>query len=218
MGNVNLMTDRAIQQLRKQQCGLVYTVLNEMYVDPRIRENTDIFIRCQDTALNPGGLQAHKPQGHNFEWMIYPMSARMMGNGNTYRDTGQAIGPISVPMREFWGMIDTLERQAVGQTSYGKIEKPLINIPIKDTPEIQADKYRWAWVDKKIDAFYKLHGAEGDEIEISSKDLKYEFGVADTQWGYVVRLIKERIPGIETRGRASSRYPTKFIIPNRVLQ
>src|SRR3989304_4249146 len=48
--NVNLGTDTLVQQLRKFQCGLTYTVIDEMFVDKRIRDNTDIFIVCKETA------------------------------------------------------------------------------------------------------------------------------------------------------------------------
>lgn len=213
--NVNLYTDRAVQQLRKLQCGLVYTVLNEMYVDPRIRENTDVFIKCQDVAFNPGNLVGKMEQGHVFEWLLYPISTRLAGNGQTYLQTHKPIGPIQITMHDSWGVIDTYERQAVGQQKYSEMKK-LMPVEMAEDPVVLEDRDRWGWLDEFMREFYERHATDGDVIEISAKDLRAEMGIEKKYFGATINQLCERIKGIEGIGGAG--YTTrKYKIPNRVL-
>lgn len=218
MANVNLSTDKAVQQLRKMQCGLIYTVLNEMYVDNRVRENTDIFIRCCDVAFKPPNLQAKMQQGVVFEWMIYAMSPKLTGIGNTYADTGKAIGPVKMPMKDLWGIIDTYERQGSGNLKYGSVEKSpdyLLPVQMKEDPKVVEEKSKYAWIDEKIKLFYEKHASDGREIEINTNELREEFGVEPEKWGTVVRMLRRRIPDIQSRGQGFDKR--KYIIPNRIL-
>jgi len=214
--NVNLMTDRAIQQLRKLQCGLIYTVLNEMYVDNRIRENTDLFIRCSDVAFKPENLRQKMKQGVEFEWLLYPMSTRLFGIGRTYPETGKAIGPIPMTMGHLWGSIDTLERQAVGKTKYTDT-KELIQLQINEDPKVLQDRNKWGWLDERLNKFYEKHAKDGDTIEISSNELRNELGVEKPQWPYVVSKLYDKIPDMDSKGNGSRSSPTRFSIPNRIL-
>lgn len=214
--NVNLMTDRAIQQLRKMQCGLVYTVLNEMYVDTRIRENTDIFIRCSDVAFNPLNLQGRMEQGVVFEWLLYAMSTKFAGNGMTYADTHKPIGPIKMQLKHIWNAIDTMERQAAGMTKYTET-KSLIPLHLPEDPVVVQDRDRWGWLDERLTKFYENHADDGDFIEILGSQFRAELGVPEGLWGTTVSKIKKRIKNIEVKGRGSGRYPTFYIIPNKVL-
>lgn len=214
--NINLITDRAIQQLRKMKSALIYTVINEMYVDNRIRDNTDIFIRCYDTAFKPKNICAGMEQGVTFEWYLYPMTARFAGHGNTYNETHRAIGPIPLNLKPYWGVIDTYEKQARGQIRY--TQPVLSGVPLSGdegsgTGSARSD--RWAWLDKKIDDFYAHHAGEGDTIEILSDDMRREFGVEENLWPTVVKKLraKPRCRGMEKVGRD----PTRFKIPNRAL-
>lgn len=219
IANVNLMTDRAIQQLRKLQSGLIYTVLNEMYVDPRIRENTDVFIKCSDTAFNPGSLKDRKPQGREFEWMIYGMHEKFTGNGKTYNDTHKAEGPIPVELGDLWGSIDTYERQAVGQSKYGGTQpKHLVDLKLQDTPDIKQEKDKYALADELIDTFFSLHQNDGNEIKITSPELRNELNVPEQGWNVFVREhIRRRLPDMQTIP-ARQGMPTTYIFKNRILQ
>jgi len=220
--NVNLMTDRAIQQLRKLQCGLIYTVLSEMYVDTRIRENTDIFIRCSDVAFKPENLRQKMRQGVQFEWMIYPMSSKLFGIGQTYADTNRPIGPIPVTLGYLWDSIDTYERQAAGRTQYTDPKK-LMPLQMKEDPKDVEGKNRWTWLHESLNTFYSKHVTDGDFIEINSEDWRIELGVSEESWARVIRKfygqidsnVGPRIPGLERRGRTGK--AGKFIVPNRVL-
>jgi len=213
--NVNLMTDRAIQQLRKLQCGLVYTVLNEMYVDSRIRENTDVFIRCSDVAFNPMNMMSRMKQGVEFGWKVYAMSSKLEGNGKTYAETHRTQD-FNITMGDMWGIIDTYERQAIGATKYTETKK-LIPLQMGEDPVVVKDRDKWGWLDKNLTRFFERHAEEGDVIEISSSELRQELGVEKGQWGYVVSKLYERLPDMEGTGKGTRANPTKFKLNNRVL-
>jgi len=209
--NVNLMTDRAIQQLRKMQCGLIYTVLNEMYVDTRIRENTDVFIKCSDIAFKGENLQGRMGQGVVFEWLIYPMVSKVFGDDFVYGKTHRPLGPFKIQLKHLWGVIDTMERQAVGATKYAGVKTM---IPI-ETPVEKEDK--WSFLDERIENFYINHAADGDYITIGSHEFREELGIDPRVWGTAMREIKKRITDIESGGRGSSKHPTYYGFPNRLV-
>ena len=214
--NVNLMTDRAIQQLRKMQCGLVYTVLSEMYVDTRIRENTDIFIRCSDVAFNPLNLQGRMEQGIVFEWLLYAMSTKFAGNGMTYADTKKPIGPIKMQLKHVWDAIDTMERQAAGMTKYTET-KSLIPLHLPEDPVVVQNRDKWGWLDERLTKFYENHATDGDFIEILSNDFRAELGVPKDQWGFVTAKLYDKLPDMESKGKGNRSSPKIFTLPNKVL-
>ncbi len=216
VANVNLLTDRAIQQLRKLQSGLIYTVINEMYVDVRIRENTDIFIKCSDVAFKPDNLRQSMPQGHVFEWMVYPMSQRVAGIGNTYADTKKPIGPIQITMRDQWDMIDTYERQAQGRLKYTD-SRELEHVHVKQDPAVVTERDRWGWLDGRISQFFAGHAGDGPVIELTSQEFAHEIGVSMEDWPAVVKQVYKRLPSVDVRRGAGRGRPTKYIIPNREL-
>jgi hypothetical protein len=119
MSNTNLYMDRVAQQLRKYQNSLIYTVINEMFVDSRIRELTDIFIRCEDTALSMEGLAAKKPTGVDFKWTIYPMSGYMLGRERSYYVTKKPLPPVYLHFEPWRGIYNDKLAQAQGKMKYG---------------------------------------------------------------------------------------------------
>lgn len=216
--NVNLKTDTAIQQLRKMQCGLIYTVLNEAYVDVRIRENTDVFIRCFDVAMKPGNLSKRMTQGVTFEWLIYAMSPKLCGYGNTYTDTGKPFGPYTVTLKHMWNVIDTFEKQAKGGSKYGNFEKEkqLVPLDIGEDVEVVEQRSRWGWLDERLLKFLKKHKKDGDVIQITSQDFAHELGVEKTSWPPVVAQIYNRLPNMYDSGRGWK--GKKYYIPNTLTE
>ena len=166
MSNQNLEATDVGQQLRKLQSALIYTSIHEMFVESRIRDMTDLFIKTMDTALTPQGLAAKKKPGLEFEWSIYPMSRKL--TGERYQDTKQVL-KATIKGHRWWGAIDTLQRQdrkkykiPIGETEEG------INMEmtIGANPAIEAARSKWGWL---YDAIKQLHD-EG-YAEISNWDL-----------------------------------------------
>lgn len=219
VANVNLMTDRAIQQLRKLQCGLIYTVLSELYVDVRIRENTDVFIKCLDVAMKPNNLAQRMEQGVVFEWLVYPMSPKVAGVGNTFDDTHRPLGPIRMVLKPLWHAIDTMERQAQGRTSYTdkKQTQGLLPVDMKEDPQNVAERDKWGWLDAKLKIFMDKHINDGEVIEITSREFAQEISVDMDDWPTVVKQIYRRLPNMDTTRGYGRGKPTKYTIPNAAL-
>lgn len=211
MSNKNLSTDNAVQLIRHLESGLVYTVINEMYVDGRVRENTDIFVKCLDVALKPDNLKAKMKQGQVFEWYIYAMTAKVAGYGNTYNDTRKPIGPIQIVLREMWDAYDTLEMPDERK------EISLAPVNMTEDPVVTAEHDKWGWLDAAISRFYDNHAGDGDIIEIKSSDLRRELGVKEEAWPHVAAKVKERIADIQTLGKGGVLNPIKYRIPQRLL-
>ena len=209
MSNQNIEATDVGQQLRKLQSALIYTSIHEMFVESRIRDMTDIFIKTMDTALTPQGLVAKKKPGLEFEWALYPMSRKL--TGERYQDTKQVL-KATIKGHRWWGAIDTLQRQdrkkykvPIGETGEADMEMTLT-----ESPAMVAAKSKWGWL---YDAIKVLHD-EG-YTEIHSKEL-WEYlqlrergissGVVGDQLPYMgVRIIRRaprqmggQIYGIDT--------------------
>lgn len=109
MSGQNLMADDVGQQLRKLKMPLVYNCINEMFVDSRIRDLTDLFIHTSDTALTRLGLSRQQQQGLEFAWYLYPMTPKI--TGEKYADTRQRLGPYYIRGKPLWGLVETFKRQ-----------------------------------------------------------------------------------------------------------
>jgi len=118
MTNRNLTFNKLLQQLRKKTLNLIYTVQHEMWVDDRLRFQTDVFIRCQDILLKPGGLSLPYEFGTYCDWTIFDMSG-YLGSGSYY-DTGKPHSTKRFYGRRWWNTFDTLEVQGEDEETYGK--------------------------------------------------------------------------------------------------
>lgn len=110
--NVNFFFNQADQQLRKERDGLIYTCIDEMWVDYRLRDMTDIFIRCEDVALTGDGLRAKKPEGVDIKWTVFPMTS--MYNGRPYNKYHEA-DVFYFKASPYWGIVDTFYKQSTGE-------------------------------------------------------------------------------------------------------
>lgn len=222
MTNVNLAVDNSMQQLRKMQCGMIYTCINEAYVDVRIRENTDLFISCKDVAYKPKNMLNRMPPGVTFSWKAFPMSDRVLGIGRTYSNTGKALGPYNITLKDWWGSFDTYQKQAVGNRKYSQINMTSgesmgqdMRVDIQEDVDTILYRKQWGWLDESLDKFLKRHKKDGSVIEITSQDFAQELNVAPDKWGSVVAQIYRRLPDMSDNGREGFRR-RKYIIPNMV--
>lgn len=152
MSNQNLQSDDVGQMLRKLECGLIYTCIHEMFVDVRIRDMTDIFIKTSDTALSPEGLNRRQRQGLEFEWIIYPMTRKL--TGRRYADTGQTLDPVYIKGQPFWGAIDSLEMQKRKKYSVKVGQGESMSMEMKESHQVLEARSQWGWL---YDEIQKLH-------------------------------------------------------------
>lgn len=164
MSSQNLAADDVGQQLRKLNSGLIYTCIHEMFVDWRIRDMTDIFITCRDTALSPEGLQRRQTPGEEISWQIMPMSRRL--TGEKYSETGESLGPYYLRLRQFWNIINTWQRQSRTLTA-GRVKAGELNI--LESPIVVAHKGKWAWL---MDKLVGLHNAGFTSVSEQELDVE----------------------------------------------
>ena len=116
--NRNIGFSTVMQMLRKKKLNLVYTVIDEMWIDPRLRELTSIFIKCRDLALKPGPNFLAYDLGSYVEWTVYDMIG-ILGKG-AYADTHEAHGQYCFDARRFWNSYDTDKVQGDEEEYYGE--------------------------------------------------------------------------------------------------
>lgn len=176
MTNTNVLTNDVWQQIRKWETPLFcYTVIDEMFIDNQLRSLTDIFIKCEDTALSVDGLSAHKALGKDIKWVIYPMSAYLAGRENSYKVTQRSMPPVYFHLDRLLGIYDHKKMQAAGKVKYGidfkrKDESKSFAAEMEvDTGKQDKEYNRWQWFFDRMPAIYKQLKAEGVKVVDKAK-------------------------------------------------
>lgn len=210
--NLNLNTNKVGQELRHLEAALIYTVINEYWVDNRIRDLTDIFVKTQDTALDAENLEMRKRPGETARLMLYAMSRKL--TGNTYNKTNEAYGPFYIHVRDMWEAYFTHQIQASQALKYGIDMKPDmgINVEMESTPEHRRVVDEWGWLNKIADDLINR-----DDHFIPAEDFYYHPEVLKRQMGK--RELTEKlgllVPGLRTETKKINGYrQTVYIVPD----
>jgi hypothetical protein len=171
MSNTNVDFNIVCQQLRKFKLSLIYSVIDEMFIDSELRSLTSIFIKSEDIALSSDGLESHKQPGSTFKWTIYPMDGWMNGIENSYAVTHKPLAPWYFHFHRLRGIYDTNLYQKSGKYSMSTKEKNKsfgINNPgsmvvpdFTESPDSASQFNEWGWLEQKI---IQLRDMEVDEI------------------------------------------------------
>jgi hypothetical protein len=176
MSNTNLFMDRVAQQLRKYQNSLIYTVINEMFIDSRMRELTDIFIRSEDVALSVEGLKNRKQPGIDFKWTIYPMSGYLCGRENSYYITKKPLPPVYLHFEPWRGIYDDKLAQAVGKTKYGieltgrDGDAMQTTVQITQSPDLTSNASQWQWLEDMVNQKMATFDEDGNRRRFIRED------------------------------------------------
>lgn len=152
MSNTNVDFNTVVQELRKFHTSMGYSVIDEMFIDPQLRTLTDIFIKCEDTALSVAGLEERKPTGVDFKWTIYPMSGYLVGRENSYYATKKALPPVYFHFRPWRGVYNTDKFQRKGKYSMTAREKDKAmqaTITTEESEEVRQTYNKWGWLEEK---------------------------------------------------------------------
>jgi hypothetical protein len=150
MTNTNVDFNTVVQELRKFKSSLIYTVIDEMFIDSQLRTLTDVFIKSEDTALSCEGLDSRKPTGLDFKWMIYPMSGYLVGRENSYPVTKHPLTPCFFHFGIFRGIYNTDLFQRKGKYSKNAREQKMeATIETSPSPEVVARFEKWAWLEER---------------------------------------------------------------------
>ena len=169
MSNQNLEADDIGQQLRKLESPFIYTCISEMFVDVRIRDLTDIFIKTEDTALSPLGLARRQQQGIEFQWYLYPMTRKL--TGERYSDTKQRLGPYFLRGKRLWGLIDTNQRQ-----ERKKLKELEIEARFDKSDETEAFNRKYGWIGEEL-----IQLAASGKTTLSNIEIRQLFPGVDKQ-------------------------------------
>jgi len=201
MSNTNLFMDRVAQQLRKYQNSMIYTVINEMFIDPRIRELTDIFIRCEDMALSREGLNHHKQPGIDFKWTVYPMSGYLCGRENSYYVTKKPLPPAYLHFEPWRGIYDDKYAQAVGKMKYGfqLTDKHggtmQMGMQTAQSSGLKKAVDQWRWVEDMVNQRMAIIEEDGKQRRFVRQDevMSYpeikEHGLSKTEVSHLLREL-----------------------------
>ena len=209
--NANFYFNQVDQQLRKDKNGLIWTSIHEMWVDSRVREVTDIMIKCYDTALSPEGIESQKPRGVNIELWVYPMTRYL--TGRTWTQHGEKYGPIYFNAKRWWGIFDTYQKQATGK-KYAKGLNELLGEndgagQAQTGTIVYQEYYRWGWL---YDIIQGLKESGLKEIQASDFfDLIGDYARQFDKSQIGVQLTKM---GIQRKGYGSRTSPLRYIIPD----
>lgn len=152
MANTNVDFNIVIQQLRKFGTSLIYTVIDEMFIDPQLRTLTDVFIKSEETALSAEGLLLKKQPGFDFKWLIYPMSGYLVGREKSYYVTKKPLPPVYFHFGLFRGIYDDKQFQRKGiYTTSMKGDKGEISADISAEPDVELaeEANKWGWLEEK---------------------------------------------------------------------
>lgn len=192
--NVNFFFNQVDQQMRKDGMGLIYTCIDEMWVDYRLRDMTDIFIRCEDMALTEDGLKAKKPEGVDIRWTVFPMTS--MYNGRPYPKYHEA-DIFYFKALPYWGIVDTFYKQSTGE-KYA--------VDIFDESEQSEQKATAMSIVKGIkDQGYKTYPAD-DLIDLVMERVDVS-----------PQKVRNILRNIGMRREGSRHHPGDYVIPSFTL-
>lgn len=170
MTNTNLFSNRLAQEMRHLQSAMIFTSVNEMYVDGRLRELTDCFIRCEDTCNTRDGIARGKPMGIDFKWSVYFMTSCF--TGETYAQTHKPSGEYFFHFKPFRGIYSDKEYQGQGMLRYGVDYKHLsqetsIGGIQTQGSQVVDDYYKdWSWLGDLVKSY-----VDSGTLEIPSEEI-----------------------------------------------
>ena len=133
-----------------------------MWVDPRIRDGTDIFVKCEDTSLTPEGLAQRRDLGVTCKWTIYPMSRIL--TGWTYSQIHKTLGPAYVTAKPYWGIMDTYQLQQRGSYSVKLSGGQAVDVDFTPSAATVQARSKWGWL---YEAIQGLHDQGIERIDAS---------------------------------------------------
>lgn len=168
MTNTNLLGNRIVQELRHYEAAMVFTCISEMFIDARLRESADLFVKCHDLANSTSGIAQNKLAGEQFQWIGYLMSS--CWTGETYYDTHKANFEAVFTFRPWQGIHSTLQYQGQNMTKFGvdlkRVKQQCLPVmDIKESPTVDNFREKWGWLADMVEQ-WKNKGM----IEVSCQD------------------------------------------------
>ena len=190
--NVNRWFNELDQQLRKLHLALYYSTIHEMWVDNRLRDMTDIFIKCEDPAFTVKGHRDKKRPGVDSNWYLYDMHGYK--SGTPYPQSHKIYGPMPLNLKKWWGIWDTEQYQSTGAAGYSfsmddeEEEDQAKPEPVAETSPID----EWGWMEQPLTDIMS-ECQDSRRVKISSRELLTRLEVPRDMERLVKGELKRRL-------------------------
>lgn len=207
MTNKNLTFNKLIQQIRKKQINMIYTVQSELWIDNRLRWQTDIFIKCQDSRMRPGGNRLPHLWGEVGYWSIYDMSG-ILGAGS-YFQTQRPVKTLKFYGKQWWNTYNTFETQAEDDEDY--------NSPDYEEPQFSKQEMELLKaIDEVVMGYVEARAAEASQDELLDQIAeKVTFNIFNSETEKEIQKALLQATGYSTCKFSGNRKIHRF---NRLLK
>jgi len=103
--NKNKLMNWLTTQIRKKELSIAYSVQDFMWVDTRVRFQTDILVQCSDLFHTPWGRENHLRRGVEINLKFFDLSGVM--TGVPARVSGRPYHEINLYAKPLWSMYNS---------------------------------------------------------------------------------------------------------------
>lgn len=176
MSNKNLGISDYAQQCRHHSVSMIYNTISASWIDPRLRQLTDILIYCTDAANSQSGEEAKLEEGEYTHWTV-------MDNSGLLTGIPYEVEPLSYPwtlrLKDFWGIYNTHNiadtRKARSNISFSNNR---IEIQVNENPDADNRRDFAEGIEMVLNAYAKnaIRNDRG-EVLIKSNELWATLGI-----------------------------------------
>ena len=133
----NLLFGYAFMQIRKNYLSILYSVKDIMWIDSRVRWETDLFFDCRDASKTPIGKIKHLISGEVIHMNMRDLSGQL--TGKRFDETWKTYPKTLCPGHLVWGCYDTSKQVDLMEAMAG-VEMDLEKIKIGNGSEIRDER------------------------------------------------------------------------------
>jgi len=176
MSNRNLAVSDYAQQARHLETSFFYTVIAAGWIDPRLRQLTDVLVYCSDCAAGAAGEAAGLEEGEYVNWSLSDNSGMLTG-------IPYEIEPYTYPwtlrLKDFWEIYNS-HNLSDTQNARRNVQYNTPKIQIEIGEQEGAEQFRafTEQIERTVNAFARARQDE-DEILVRSADLWKTLGVSE---------------------------------------
>lgn len=180
MSNKNLGVSDYAQQCRHQGVSMYYDVISASWIDPRLRQLTDVLIYCTDPSNSQSGEEAGLEEGEYSHWNVTDNSGQLTG---IPFEVEPIPYPWSLRLKDFWSIYDTHNKaDTLKARSNIKYTNNVIEINISENPNADNRRQFAENIELVLNAYAKnAIPNERGEVLIKTTDLWQTLGIGKNQ-------------------------------------
>lgn len=198
MTKKNELFNDIMQQVRKRALSLIYTVQSEMWVDPYLRFQTDMFMKLFDLRFSQWGKEQNVRRGIWFDVLIEDWSGCLTGHRYYEQQAPLKVTFYGPPV---WRIVDSYQQQDVFEAMANiQVDQPKMQIAVGRDEEVEQISQKYGWVFDTIETLRN----NGTHI-IDRDDLWATLGVETNQQKIDIGKVLG-YAGVRKRAKANGRY------------